>query len=174
MPLRCCNEDICLIGGHLVVAFQIAGGRAQLFVFLDEILGTFCRREIALGIGHIVLRDSVTEGTFALLLNRSIGFCTGPTARRHVRVLHSLIQALGSMLVQDSSNQVLGEGGIHFLGTVNKDILFRLSSSHVVIASITSTSCRSSEVQMLVIVREVYLLLTRVLIVFSRKGGGWL
>ena len=174
MPLRCCNEDICLIGGHLVVAFQIAGGRAELFVFLDEILGTFCRREIALAIVHIVLGNSVTEGTFSLLVNRSIGCCTSPAARRHVRVLHSLIQALGSMLVQDSSNQVLGEGGIHFLGAVNKDILFRLSSSLVVIAIITPIGCRSSEVQMLVIVREVYLLLSRVLIVFSREGGGWL
>ena len=91
-----------------------------------------------------------------------------------MRVLHSLVKASGSMLVQDSSNQVLGEGGIHFLSTVNKDILFRLSSSLVVIAIISSVGCRSSEVQMLVIVSEVYLLLSRVLIVFSREGGGWL
>ena len=81
MPLRCCNEDICLIGGHLVVAFQIAGGRAQLFVFLDEILGTLCRREIALATAHIVLRNSIAEGTFSLLVYRSIGLCTSPAAR---------------------------------------------------------------------------------------------
>ena len=91
-----------------------------------------------------------------------------------MRVLHSLVKASGSMLVQDSSNQVLGKGGIHFLGTVNKDILLRLASSLVVIAIISSVGCRSSEVQMLVIVSEVYLLLSRVLIVFSREGGGWL
>ena len=91
-----------------------------------------------------------------------------------MRVLHSLVQASGSVLVQDSSNQVLGEGGIHLLGTVNEDILFRLSSPLVVIAVISPISCRPSEVQMLVIVSEVYLLLSRVLIVFSCEGGGWL
>ena len=79
------------------------------------------------------------------------------------------------MLVQDSGDQVLGECRIHFLGTINKDILILLALSFVVAAIILSVViCRGSKVKVLVIVSKLYLVLVRVWIVFFGKGGSWL
>ena len=79
------------------------------------------------------------------------------------------------MLVQDSGDQVLGECRIHFLSTINKDILILLALSFVVAAIILSVViCRGSKVKVLVIVSKLYLVLVRVWIVFFGKGGSWL